>query len=83
MFGEAKRRLDENTIDLIEQIENINKTLNDTSQAKEARRNFLNVIKNFKNNFYKVELSKQKELLQSLISSVIVSKNKIDINYRI
>jgi len=82
-FGEARRRLDDEAIRIINEIENIERTLLDTSRAIETKKKFLDILKNFKVYFKKVEFIKQKEILQNLIQSIFVKGSRIVINYRI
>ena len=82
-FGNARRRLDTNAIEIIKKLEEVEKILNDTSKAKELRKKFIHTISNFRKVFHKAPFEKQKELLQSLINTVLINKNKITINYRI
>lgn len=82
-FGSAKRRLDEEELSLIGNIDKIEKALNDKSREKEMKKKFLHILSNFKKSFQKAEFKKQKELLHSLIESIFVKKESIKINYRV
>ena len=82
-FGNAKRRLDEEEISLIGNIDKIEKVINDKTIEKEMRKKFLHVLSNFKKSFQKAKLEKQKEILHSLIESIFVKRESIKINYRV
>lgn len=83
-FGEAKRGLDNKAISLLGEIEGIEKSLADTSMAEKARKRFVEVLENFKETFIGADFPKQKEIIQSLISSVVVvNSNRVKINYRL
>lgn len=82
-FGNARRRLDDEAVKNIKEIEEIKNTLNDTESAKIAKKKFLEVLKYFKVQFNKVNFSKQKALLQNLVQSVFVKGNRLTINYRV
>jgi len=82
-FGEAKRTLDDESLQLVREIERINSVLNDKSKAYEAKKRILTTLKKFKQIFYKTSLTNQKDLLQSILGSVVVNRGTIKINYRI
>lgn len=82
-FGKEKGRLDEEAITMSKEISKLEKILTDTSQAVEAKKRFMKILSNFKVGFKKGDFARQKDLLRSLISSIVVKGNNIKINYRL
>ena len=82
-FGEAKKRLDDESIKLKSAIETIGNKLYNKSKSKESYNKFVSILKEFRKYFTSNELSQQKELIQSLITSIIVSRDNVKINFNI
>ncbi|MFC1727624.1 recombinase family protein [Patescibacteria group bacterium] len=83
-YGEMKDRLDKETLEKRGFAEKLRQKINDQVRAKEAEKKFVIMLKNFRKEFEKLDIKKQKVLVSSLVESISVGKNgKIDIKYRI
>ena len=82
-FGKSKGRLDKEFLALNDEVQKIESTLNTSVVAKENTKKFVQVLKEFKKNFAKYDLQKQKNLMQYLITSIVVRSGRVTINFRI
>lgn len=82
-YGEAKRRLDDQEINLTKSILELEVEIADKNSSEVAKKKFIYTLKNFNKSFEKMGFPQQKELMQNLIQSIIVDKSKVIINYRI
>jgi hypothetical protein len=82
-FGKSKGRLDKEYLTLNDEVQKIESILNTSVVAKETTKKFVQVLKEFKKNFAKYDLQKQKNLMQYLISSIVVKSGRVTINFRI
>ena len=83
-FGEEKDRLDDEIFKKQEVVNELSGKLGNQDEIKMAEKRFLLMLKNFRKDFDKLDIKKQKDLISNLIESVIVGKNgRIDIKYRI
>lgn len=83
MLSDEAERLQSDFGTNLEEIGKIQTMLADKTKVKEERKRFLKVLSGFSKGFYQVSFDRQKEFLQSLISSVIVKGEGVKINYRI
>lgn len=82
-YAERAQVLDEKATGILNEIEKINKILQDTTQAEEARERFELLLTSFKETFPNGTFQKQKDWLQSLIESVVVINPEVNINFRV
>jgi len=82
-FGSSKGRLDKDYLALNNDVKKIEAALSISSIAKENSKKFIQILKEFKKNFAKYDLQKKKNLMQYLISSIVVKSGRVSINFRI
>jgi len=83
-FGEEKDRLDNEVFEKRKSVNELSGKLGNQDEIKRAEKRFLVMLKNFRKDFDKLSIKRQKDLINNLIESVIVGKNgRINIKYRI
>jgi len=83
-FGEEKDRIDNQVLEIQSRANELKEKLGDQEKVKQAEKRFLLMLKNFRKDFDKLDIKRQKDLISNLIETVTVGRNgKIDIKYRI
>lgn len=83
-LGSERNRIDSETQTIQTKLNELNQLRDIGESQKMAKERFKNLAKDFKNAFNKGSFSSQKELVHSLLESIIVAKNgNIQINYRL
>lgn len=82
-YGAEKNRLDEESISLQFQINEIKNIRQNSEIENENKNKFLTILKHFKKSFDELNSAKQKEMMYSLIDSIVVNGSSIKINFRL
>jgi hypothetical protein len=83
-FGKERSRIENDTLQIENKLKEINKERDQGNTLKKAKERLKSLAKDFKKAFKTGSFINQKELIHSLLESVIVDKNgKIKINYRL
>jgi site-specific DNA recombinase len=83
-LGRERKRIDNDTIAIQKELDSIEDKVKKIDQSQNAKEKLKNIAKDFKKAFKKGSFINQKELIHSLLESVVVEKDgAVTINYKL